>query len=39
MGIISVNTNYGPVEFVIAGDAPTAQEESKIQDALVDKKE
>ena len=36
MGIISVNTNYGPVEFVIAGDAPTAQEESKIQDALVD---
>jgi len=36
MGIISVNTNFGPVEFVISGDTPTTQEEMKIRDALVD---
>ena len=35
MGIISVDTKYGPLEFEIKGDAPSVSEQLKIQDVLV----
>ena len=35
MGIISVDTKYGPLEFEIKGDTPSVSEQLRIQDVLV----
>ena len=37
MGVVSVDTKYGPLNFSIKGDTPSATEQLKIQDVLVDK--
>ena len=37
MGVVSVDTKYGPLNFSIKGDEPSASEQLRIQDVLVDK--
>ena len=37
MGVISVETKYGPLNFSIKGDTPSSAEQLKIQDVLIDK--
>jgi len=37
MGVISVDTKYGPLNFSIKGETPSAAEQLKIQDVLIDK--
>jgi len=36
MGIISYETEYGPIEFEIAGEKPTTKEQLKIEDLLIE---
>ena len=35
MGIVAVDTKYGPLQFNIKGDQPSASEQLKIEDVLV----
>ena len=37
MGVVSVNTKYGPLNFSIKGEKPSATEQLRIQDVLIDK--
>mgnify|MGYP003637778822 FL=1 len=35
MGIVAVDTKYGPLQFNIKGDQPSSSEQLKIEDVLV----
>ena len=37
MGVVSVDTKYGTLNFSIKGDEPSASEQLRIQDVLIDK--